>query len=80
MLNGFLLRNPPKFDLVFPFHMVDQNANQPPYEGFSERVTDGSDDDRAVAYGRWLKRLRDSHQTETSLNAKPRRNQSSSAT
>ena len=30
----------------------------PPFEGFSERVTDGSDDDRTVAYGRWLKRLR----------------------
>ena len=31
-----------------------------PFEGFSERVTDGSDDDRTVAYGRWLKRLRQS--------------------
>ena len=34
----------------------DQSA--PPYEGFSERVTDGSDADRQNAYGRWLKRLR----------------------
>ena len=30
----------------------------PPFEGFSERLTDGSDDDRTVAYARWLKRLR----------------------
>ena len=36
--------------------MKDQSA--PPYEGFSERVTDGSDADRQNAYGRWLKRLR----------------------
>ena len=36
----------------------DQPA--PPYEGFSERVTDGSDEDRQNAYGRWLKRLRGS--------------------
>ena len=36
-----------------------QDPSKPPFEGFSERVTDGSDDDRTVAYGRWLKRLRD---------------------
>ena len=35
-----------------------QERSTPPFEGFSERVTDGSDDDRTVAYGRWLKRLR----------------------
>ena len=29
----------------------------PPFEGFSERLTDGSDDDRTVAYARWLKHL-----------------------
>ena len=36
-----------------------QDPSIPPFEGFSERVTDGSDDDRTVTYGRWLKRLRD---------------------
>ena len=30
----------------------------PPFEGFSELLTDGIDDDRTVAYARWLKRLR----------------------
>ena len=35
-----------------------KDRSTPPFEGFSERVTDGSDDDRSVAYGRWLKRLR----------------------
>ena len=35
-----------------------KDQSTPPYEGFSERVTDGSDDDRQTAYGRWLKRLR----------------------
>ena len=35
-----------------------QERSTPPFEGFSERVTDGSDDDRTVADGRWLKRLR----------------------
>ena len=35
-----------------------KDHSTPPFEGFSERVTDGSDDDRTVAYGRWLKRLR----------------------
>ena len=40
-------------------HVVPvQERSTPPFEGFSERVTDGSDDDRTVAYGRWLKRLR----------------------
>lgn len=38
------------------FPVKDQST--PPFEGFSERVTDGSDDDRQTAYGRWLKRLR----------------------
>ena len=38
---------------------VPCRTSNPPFEGFSERVTDGSDDDRTVAYGRWLKRLRD---------------------
>ncbi|MAV12200.1 MAG: hypothetical protein CL861_01870 [Cyanobium sp. MED843] len=36
-----------------------QDPSKPPFEGFSERVTDGSDDERTEAYGRWLKRLRD---------------------
>ena len=35
-----------------------KDQSTPPYEGFSERVTDGSDADRQNAYGRWLKRLR----------------------
>ncbi len=29
-----------------------------PFERYSERLTDGSDDDRNVAYARWRKRLR----------------------
>ena len=35
-----------------------QERSTPPFEGFSERLTDGSDDDRTVPYARWLKRLR----------------------
>ena len=27
------------------------------FEGFSNRVTDGSDEERREAYGRWLERL-----------------------
>ena len=40
-----------------------------PFEGFSERVTDGSDDDRTVAYGRWLNRLRRNHSDAEGENA-----------
>ena len=29
-----------------------------PFEGFSNRVTDGSDQEPKDAYGRWLERLR----------------------
>ena len=39
---------------------VVKDQQQPPFEGFSDRVTEGNDDDRTAAYGRWLKRLRDS--------------------
>ena len=35
-----------------------KDRSTPPFEGFSERITAGSDDDRTIAYGRWLKRLR----------------------
>ncbi len=30
----------------------------PAFEGFSERVSEGSDEERTEAYGRWLERLR----------------------
>ena len=30
----------------------------PAFEGFSNRVSEGSDDERIAAYGRWLERLR----------------------
>ena len=30
----------------------------PAYEGFSNRVSEGSDEERTEAYGRWLERLR----------------------
>ena len=36
-----------------------RDQSHPPFEGFSERVTDGTDQERTVAYSRWLKRLRD---------------------
>ena len=36
-----------------------QNQSHPPFEGFSDRVTDGTDQERTVAYSRWLKRLRE---------------------
>ena len=56
-MNGCRLLGPhPKLNLERDFPVKDQSA--PPYEGFSERVTDGSDADRQNAYGRWLKRLR----------------------
>ena len=35
-------------------HITDATT----FEGFSNRVTDGSDKDRIEAYGRWLERLR----------------------
>ena len=42
---------------TFVFAVQDQF--HPPFEGFSDRVTDGTDQERTVAYSRWLKRLRD---------------------
>ena len=30
----------------------------PAFEGFSNRVSEGSDEERTAAYGRWLERLR----------------------
>ena len=47
------------------FPVKDQST--PPFEGFSERVTDGSDDDRQTAYGRWLKRLRGNQERSADL-------------
>lgn len=37
--------------------MQDQPTT--PFEGLSDRVTDGTDQEQTVAYGDWLKRLRD---------------------
>ena len=48
------------------FPVKDQST--PPFEGFSERVTDGSDDDRQTAYGRWLKRLRGNQELSADRN------------
>ena len=56
------------------FPVKDQAT--PPLEGFSERVTDGSDDERQTAYGRWLKRLRGNQ--ERSADDKGASNQSKS--
>ncbi len=39
-----------------------QDQAKPPFEGFSDRVTDGTDEERTVAYSRWLKRLRDNQE------------------
>ena len=44
-----------------PFKPV-QDQHNPPFEGFSDRVTDGTDQERTVAYSRWLKRLRDNQE------------------
>ena len=41
------------------FVFTVQNQSHPPFEGFSDRVTDGTDQERTVAYSRWLKRLRE---------------------
>ena len=31
---------------------------KPGFDGFSRRVAEGSDEDRLIAFSRWLKRLR----------------------
>lgn len=49
-------------DVVQKLSLV-KDQQQPPFEGFSDRVTEGNDDDRTAAYGRWLKRLRDSQES-----------------
>ena len=45
-------------DLVVATDVPVKDQSTPPFEGFSERVTDGSDNERQTAYARWLKRLR----------------------
>ena len=46
---------------------VKEQSTQP-FEGFSERVTVGSDYDRQTAYGRWLKRLRGNQERNADRN------------
>ena len=53
---------------------VVKDQQQPPFEGFSDRVTEGNDDDRTAAYGRWLKRLRDSQEASGAEESAPGRN------
>lgn len=63
-------------DLVVATDFSVKDPATPPFEGFSERVTDGSDDERQTAYGRWLKRLRGNQ--ERSADDKGGSNQSKS--
>ena len=45
---------------------MKQMPEQPAFEGFSERVNQGSDAERKMAYGRWLERLRRDQSDERS--------------
>ena len=55
-------------DLVVETDFPVKDQSTPPFEGFSERVTDGSDGDRQTAYGRWLKRLRGNQERSADRN------------
>lgn len=48
---------------------MTQMPEQPAFEGFSERVNQGSDAERKMAYGRWLERLRRDQSDERSTSS-----------
>ena len=48
---------------------MKQMPEQPAFEGFSERVNQGSDAERKMAYGRWLERLRRDQSDERSTSS-----------